>query len=248
MAIGDASGRGRAMTQPHIVNDSDEAVEEERVLRWGGAAGVLGSVMLLGAFIVVGALGLPDTSDTASLVDFPDIETARIVENTLYLGALLLWTLHFIALRLALRRASLAPSLFGSALGIFGLVILAAGALLHVATGMLSDLYHSSTATAADQATLVVAWQGAQSVLDTLFITGALVAPVGVLMLGTAMLRSSRFGPAVGWLSIVLGAGGVIGAAVGLVDPASAVPAASILGMVIFHLVVGWKSYRRANG
>jgi hypothetical protein len=137
MAIGDASGRGRAMTQPHIVNDSDEAVEEERVLRWGGAAGVLGSVMLLGAFIVVGALGLPDTSDTASLVDFPDIETARIVENTLYLGALLLWTLHFIALRLALRRASLAPSLFGSALGIFGLVILAAGALLHVATGML---------------------------------------------------------------------------------------------------------------
>lgn len=232
------------MRQSVVVNDPTAAAEEARVLRWGGAAGVLGSVMLLGAFIVVGVLGLPDTSDTASLVDFPDIETARIVENTLYLGALVLWTLHFVALGLALRRAGLAPSLFGSALGIFGLVMLAAGALLHVATGVLSDLYHSSSASAADRATLVLVWQGAQSVFDTLFITGAVVAPVGVLMLGTAMLRSERFGRAVGWLSIVLGAVGVVSAAVGLIDPASAVTAASILGMVVFHLVVGWKCSR----
>jgi hypothetical protein len=77
-----------------------------------------------------------------------------------------------------------------------------------------------------------------------LLITGALVVPVGIVLLGAAMLHSLRFGSTYGWFSIVLGVVGVFGSAVGLFDPASAFVAASILGMAVFDLVVGWRTFR----
>jgi len=60
---------------------------------------------------------------------FPDIRAARTVENSLYLGVLLLWVIHCLALYRGLRRTSPTPALFGTALSILGLVVLAAGAL-----------------------------------------------------------------------------------------------------------------------
>ena len=87
---------------------------------------------------------------------FPDIKAARLVRNSLYLVVLILWITFFLALYWALWGTSLAPALFGSGPGIPGLVVLAAGAMPHVATAPISDLYHAPEATPMDQATLVL--------------------------------------------------------------------------------------------
>ncbi len=113
-------------------------------------------------------------------------------------------------------------------------------------TGTISDLYHAPGATAADQSTLVYVWQGAQSVFDTLMVTGALLALPALILLGVAMLRSPVFGTAYGWAGSAIGAVGLGGASMGLVDPLLGGVTASILGLMAFNLVVGWKTYRVA--
>jgi hypothetical protein len=78
---------------------------------------------------------------------FPDIRAVRTVEDSLYLVVLILWVAHFLALYRALRETSLAPALFGSVIGIVGFGVLAAGALPHVASVPISELYHAPGAT-----------------------------------------------------------------------------------------------------
>src|SRR5918992_2424930 len=134
--------------------------EEQSVLRWGGVAGIVGGILLVAVFVIVGVFVGPDPAEPEGLVmRFPDVRAAHIVEEVLYLTVLVLWVIHFLALYRALRGTSLAPALFGSALGILGLVMLVAGALPHVATDPIADLYHAPGATAGDQATLVFLWQ-----------------------------------------------------------------------------------------
>ena len=113
-------------------------VEEKSVLRWGGLAGILGSITFILVFVVVIAFVGPNPAEPEG---FPEIRAARTVEDGLYLVVLVLWVIHFVALYRALRETSLAPALFGSVLGIVGLGVLAAGALPHVATATISDLY-----------------------------------------------------------------------------------------------------------
>lgn len=43
-------------------------------------------------------LGLPDASDPETLIDFADIEAGRVAEHFLYLGALILFAVHLLAL------------------------------------------------------------------------------------------------------------------------------------------------------
>jgi magnesium-transporting ATPase (P-type) len=221
-------------------------VNERQLTRWGGFAGFVGGLLLLGAFLVVGAVGLPDTSNLDSLTDFPDIETARIVENALYLGALVMFALHSLALSRMLWSTNPAPALFGAATSVLGLVTLIAGALLHVTTATMSDLYVASDTSASERQTIAYVWQGAQSVFDTLLITGALLVAVGILLFGLAMRSSATFGPVISWVSIGLGSLGIVGAAVGVVDPGSPAVAGSILGLLVFHLCTGWLSLRRS--
>jgi hypothetical protein len=228
-----------ALTSPDPVGPA----EDTRLLRQGGMAGVLGSILLLGAFAVVIAFGLPDVSETETLLRYPEISTARIVENILYLAALVLMMIHILALYRTLRRKSLAASLFGSAVDILGLAVLICGALLHLATAPLADLHGS--AAAQDKATVVLVWQGVQSVFDTLLVTGAVLVPFGLIALGLAMPRSPSFGAAIGWVGLGLGTVGLLGSAVAVVDPGSPAVAASILSMVGFHAIVGVKSYRQ---
>ncbi|MEO3782076.1 hypothetical protein ABGB12_02010 [Actinocorallia sp. B10E7] len=219
--------------------------EETRLLRLGGAAGALGSALLLGTFVFVAALGLPDPSTTESLLRFPEIKTARVVENTLYLAALVLMALHTLALSRTLRRTSPAASFFGGAVGVLGFTVLICGALLHVATAPLADLHRD--APPEDKTTVVLVWQGVQSIFDTLLVTGAALVPFALIALGRAMLDSPAFGPAVGRTGLVLGVISLTGAAVAVVIPGSLAVAASILGLSAFHAVVGLKSYRRPS-
>ena len=156
----------------------------------------------------------------------------------------LLWITFFVALYRALRRTGLAPALFGSVAGIAGLVVLAAGALPHVATAPLADLYHAPGATAADRATLVLLWQATQGIFEALFIVGLVVLPVGLVALGIAMLGTPSFGKGYGGLSVALGGIGVAAAAVLLIGPSSPMAVAGIFALIALHLVLGWKVYR----
>lgn len=159
------------------MNDLQKMEQEKSVLRWGGLAGIVGGILLVAVFVIVGVFVGPDPAEPEGLVmRFPDVRAAHIVEEVLYLGVLALWAIHFLALYRALRATSLAPALFGSALSIMGLIVLAAGALPQVARTPISDLYHAPGAPPEDQATLVLLWQATQGMLDALLVTG-LLAP-----------------------------------------------------------------------
>ena len=222
-----------------MMNDL-QMMQEKSVLRWGGLAGILGGLLFIVVFVIVGVFV---GANPAEPEGFPDIRAARTVENSLYLAVLVLWVIHFLALYRALRGTSLAPALFGSVLGIVGLGVLAAGALPHVATVPISDLYHAPRVTPEDQATLVLLQQATQGIFDALLIVGLSILPIGLIALGVVMLGTPAFGKGFGGVSVVLGMAGGVAACVGLVDPASPIPAVGIFALIVFHLVLGWKVY-----
>src|SRR5918993_4911599 len=193
-----------------MMNDLQRMEEEKSVLRWGGLAGILGSIIFIVVFVIVIVfVGADPAQPEGEVMRFPDIRAARTVEDGLYLVVLILWIVHFLALYRALRGTSLAPALFGSVLGIVGLGVLATGALPHVATAPISDLYHAPGATPEDQATLVLVWQASQGIFDALFGVGLLLVPIGYITLGVAMPGTPAFGNGIGWVSVVLGTVGV---------------------------------------
>jgi len=217
-------------------------LQEKSVLRWGGLAGILGAIVFILVFVIVIVFVGLDPAEL-EVVRFPDIRAVRTVENSLYLVTLMLWVTHFLTLYRALRRSSLAPAFFGSGLGLLGLVVLAAGALPHVAFAPISDLYHAPGATPEEQATLVLLSHATQGIFDELFIVGIFLLPIGLIALGVAMLGAPAFGKSFGRVSVVLGAIGVVAASVLLVDPLSPIGIVGVFGLIIFHLVLGRKVY-----
>ena len=236
------TGAARRGASPQSVQNPDR-----QLCRWGGVAGLAGAILMLGAGAVVGVLALPDASDVETLTDFADIKSGRIAENTLYLGALMMFALHTFVLYLLLKTAHPAAALFGTVTAAFGLVIMAASSLLHVATSPLADLYTASDTPPEDLASIEYAWHGAQSVFDTMLATGVLLVPIGIVLLGVAMRGAPTFGPRLTWLTIGLGTAGIIGAAIEVVDPALEVSAASVLAIVVFNLSTGWRMLTVGN-
>jgi hypothetical protein len=220
--------------------------QEKSVLRWGGLAGVLGGILFILAWVVIiaGPVGMEDPAELEEWVTrFPDIKAARVVENGIYLVALILEIPLFLALYRALRRTSLAPALFGSVVGIVGLVVFMVGALPHVAHTPLSDLYHAPGATPGDQATLALLWQTTWGIFDAMLYVGFFVVPIGLIALGVAMLGTPAFGKGFGGVSVVLGVVGLVAAVLQMADPSSMTGAGSYFACLIFYFVLGWKAY-----
>ena len=211
-------------------------------LRRGAQAGVLGSILMLVVFGFVAVfVGMEEVSAEQAVERFPGIRAARTVENGLYLVVLLLWLVHVVGLYRALRRTNPAPALVGTVLSILGLGVLATGALPHVATAPISDLYHSPGATAQHQAALVAQWQATQGMFDALLVTGLVILPLGLLALGSAMISAPGFGRRIGATTVVLGVVGLAAAAALVVD-VSPIGMAGVLVLIVFHLVVGWRT------
>jgi hypothetical protein len=226
------------------MNDLQKMEQEKSVLRWGGLAGMLGVILFVLVWVVVGVFIPPDPADLAGWVTrFPDIQATRVIENGIYLVALLLEIPLFLALYRALRKTSLAPALFGSALGIVGLVVMVASTTPHVAHARISDLYLAPGATLADQATIALLWQAIWGIMDLMLYIGFFVVPVALILLGVAMLEAPAFGKGLGRMSVVLGVFGVIAAVLQLANPASMTGALSYFACLIFYLVLGWKVY-----
>ena len=215
-----------------------------QLTRWSGIAGLAGAALLLGAGVVVGILGLPDASDVETLTDYADIESGRIAEHFLYLGGLMLVALHVLGLNRLVRDDHPAAALFGTATAQFGLVILAASSLLHLATSPLSEIYNASDTPPEDLPSIEYAWHAGQSVFDTMLATGMLLVPVGIGLLGVAMRAGTVFGQRMGWLAVGLGIAGAIGAVIAIVDPGSMFSAVAALTVVVFTLAAGWKTLR----
>ncbi|NNF55151.1 MAG: hypothetical protein HKN03_12005 [Acidimicrobiales bacterium] len=215
-----------------------------QLYRWGGIAGLAGGILMLGAGLVVGALNLPDASDPETLIDFANIESGRIAEHFLYLGALMLFALHISVLHRLLIPAHRPAALFGTVMAGFGLVILAASSLLHVATSPLADLYAASDTPPEDLAAIEYAWHGAQSVFDTMLATGVLLVPIGIVLFGVAMRAAPAFGSILTAVTVGLGSVGTICAAIAIVDPGSWLSAVSVLAIVAFHMSAGWRTWK----
>ncbi len=228
------------------MNDLQKMEQEKSVLRWGGLAGMLGCFLFILTFVVVivGPVGMEEPADLAGWVArFLDIKAARVVENVIYLAALILQVPLFLALYRALRRTSLAPALFGSVLGILGLVAMVVSTTPHVAHATLFDLYHAPGATPADQATLAILWQAIRGIFDAMLYVGFFVVPIGLIALGVAMLGAPAFGKGFGGVSVVLGVLGLVAAVLQMVDPSSMIGAGSYFACIIFYFVLGWKVY-----
>lgn len=87
--------------------------QEQALLRAGGLAGILGSIIFIIVFVIVGVFVGADPTELEEFVTrFPDIRTARIFENSLYLLVLILWIPHALALYSALKSKALTPAVF----------------------------------------------------------------------------------------------------------------------------------------
>lgn len=223
--------------------ESSRSVQEQdlQMLRWGGVAGLAGVISMLGAFVVVGASGLPDASDVKTLRDFADIKSGRIAEHSLYLAALLLCALHFAVLHRVLRTSHPAAALFGTVTASFGLVIMAASSMLHLSTSPLADLYTAPDTSPEERQMIEYSWHGAQSVFDTMLATGVLLVPIGIVLLGIAMRGASAFGRRLTAFTFGLGIAGIVGAAIAIVVPGSAFAAVGVLAIVAFCAGTGWR-------
>jgi hypothetical protein len=219
-----------------------ETIEERRVLRWGGLAGILGSIVMIVVFVIVAVFVGPDVLEEGLIERFPDIRAARTVENGLWLAVLVLWLVHLLALYRALRATNLAAALFGSVLGVAGLAILAAGALPHIATLPISDLYHAPGATPQDQAALVAVWTAIEGIGGSLLGAALLILTPGYILLGIGMLDAPGFGKRFGGLTLALGGLGLVAALVFLIiPPMSPIAGVAVVALTVFHAVVGWK-------
>lgn len=209
---------------------------DRRLLRGAGLTGTAGSLLMLATFVLVGALGLPDPSTPESLLRFPEIQYARAAENLLYLAAIVLWAVHHELLHRLLRVTAPVLSTAARTVGSLGAAVLAANALLNVATATMSQAYQQ--AAEAERSGVVLAWQAAQGVMDALLVTGALLLPAAVALFGIALRRG--LGTILGWGAVVVG---IAGTAAVVVVAATSSPsmlvAVSILGTLAFHLVAG---------
>jgi hypothetical protein len=216
-------------------------VEQERsVLKWGGLGGMVGSAVLVIVFVIVAVFVGSDPNEP---MGFAGIRVARTFEDGLYLAVMILWIPLFLALYRALRQERLAPALFGSVLGIVGLVIVAAGALPHIMTLAVSDLLHSPASPMGDQAAQQL-WKATYAVFDSLLIVGLILATIGVVCLGAAMIRNPRFGRGIGYTSVVLGVAGVVASSVLLWNPGSPAAVVAMAALIVFGAVSGLKAYR----
>ncbi|WP_411891673.1 hypothetical protein [Yoonia sp. SDW83-1] len=219
-------------------------IQDQSTARMGGFAGILGSALLLGVFAFLAVFVGLDTLDAqAALERYPDIRWARIIENAAYLFALALWALHSVTLFVVLRADSPATALAAMVMSVLGLTILAAGAIPHTAETVISDLYNAPDTAAELMPVLIVAWEVSLGWVDTFVVTGVVLAPVGLLLYGIAMLRSSDFGSWAGWASILFAAAGFYAAISSLIEESDIV-GVGIFALVFFHTVIGVVSLR----
>jgi hypothetical protein len=227
-----------------VMKTEEYSIEKENsVLRWGGLSGMLGGIVFIFTIgILLGFVPAPPATIEGLVMRYPDVRVATVVGQVAYFAVVISLVPLILAMYRALRGSSFAPALFGSGLSFVGIVVYATGALPFVALSRISDLYHASGATSAQQATALLLWQGIQSIFNETDTIGFALFMLGIIVLGVAMLRTQNFGKVFGALSVVFGLIGVIGISFVAVDSAS-FSIFAILAFIIYPLLFGWKVY-----
>lgn len=84
-------------------------------------------------------------------------------------------------------------------------------------------------------------WQATWAMFDALLGAGLLILTAGLIALGVAMIGAPAFGKRFAGLSLALGGLGLVAASVFLIVPPSPIVAVGVLGLIVFHVLVGWK-------
>ena len=227
---------------------------EKSILRWGGLAGILGSLVFI--LVPVTLFGFVPQAPAGSarveggaLVDpaavvrmFPDVRAAITAGNVFAFVSEILSVALFLALYRALRGTRPASALLGSALYILGLAVLFTETVTQVAFDPISNLYNAPGATPEEQATLTLVWQATQGIFYELDTAAVLLMSVGIVVLGFAMLGSPRFGRVLGGLSMVLGAAAfAVIFFFGVTSLSAAILVVPIF--IVLPILLGWKVY-----
>ena len=225
------------------------AAEETAVIRWGGVSGLVGGIIFVASIVYqVVFIGTGTTAAGAGpIMRFPGLQTQIIIGQTLFLVGTVLMVPLFLALYRALRRSALAPALFGFGLSFLGLAVRAVESEPNVAMAQISAQYHAAGATVAQQDAAVIVWQATQGMFNEFDTCAYIFLSVGFILLGIAMIRTPKFGTALGALTAIIGVIGLLGvAAVPVTSAIFAIPAA--LTFVIFPLLLGWKVFSVSRG
>jgi len=207
-----------------------------------------GSLVMVTLFIFVGTTVGDDPATLAGWIErFPDIRAYRIIENGVYLLVLVLWMLHFAALGHRLMSAPMATGLFAAVLGIVGLTIMAAGALPHVATGPIADLYVAGDGGEAERATLALIFRASWWVADMMLFAGLAILPFALALAALAMPRDAGFGAGWALAAAALAAFGIFAAIAVMIYPGSPIAALGMFAQLFFHLGFGWRLAKAAR-
>jgi hypothetical protein len=229
--------------------------QERNVLRWGGLAGIIGSVVFIlvpvilfgfvaqappGSFKLEGGAQV----DPAGLVMlFPQSREAISAGNFINFVSSVLSLALFLALYRGLRGSSLAPALFGTALYILGLAVIFTETVTQVAFDPLSSIYNAPGATSAQQATVTIVWQATQGIFFELDAAALLLLSTGLILLGVAMYQAPGFGRGVGGLSTIFGMTGLV--VITFFGITSFLTAIILVPMfIVLPLLFGWKVYK----
>lgn len=218
--------------------------QEKNVLRWGGMAGIIGGFVFIISMVVAFGFVPAEPPTLAELVArFPDVLLLRVAENLLYLLGLVAGIPLILSVFWSVRKTSLAPALFGSALVIIGLVSMIVMATPHVAHNRISDLYQMHGTTQAAQETLGLIWQATWGITDTPLNVGFFVGTLGFILVGIATFGSPDYGVVLRWACVVLGTLGFAAAVFQFITPASDIGAVSFFTYIIFYFVLGIKTF-----
>jgi hypothetical protein len=216
---------------------------ERGLLRWGGLAGVLGAIFLvLTAVTLFGFVPSAPADLRALVARYPDIRTANAVGESFNFVSVVFSVVFYLALYRALRRSSLAPAQWGTALSFLGLAVLALEMVPRVAFSRISDLYHAPGASLQDQATLALVWETTQGLFAEFDTAATIFLTAGYVLLGIAMLRSPAFGNRFGGITMMLGLIGLVG--VGVLGISSIFFAGiGLFVLIVIPVVLGLKIY-----
>ena len=202
-------------------------------------------VLFILAIVVAEGLIPPAPESTTELVArFPDIQLLRFAENTFYMLGLVGGIPLCLALLWALKNERLAPALFGSALGITGLISMIISATPHVAHNRMAELFASAGTSVDKQETIGFIFESVWGVFDAPLYVGFLVGMIGFTLLGAAILGSTRYRKVLGWLTVIIGGAGVMAAVLQMMSPASFIGGVSFLAYVVFLFLLGFTTYR----
>jgi hypothetical protein len=233
------------MAMSQMVTEGEESMSKERsFLRLGGLAGILAGAFFLLTIVTLAGFGPSTTASIADrIMNFPNVRTALAVGNGFYFLVSVALVGLVLGLYHSLRGKIPALALFGTVLYLLGLGVTFIEDTTQIAFDPISNLYHGTGVTSADQHTLTLLWQATQGMFNQFDVAATLLLSTGLIVLGAAMFRTQAFGKVFGGLSAAIGAAQIVGISSLSTNSASYAPFA-LLAFLVFPIVFGWKLYR----